>query len=145
MSDDDTMPRLQVRKYEGHNLLYKGKIHLHNESSILVTCAGAACSALEGLQQGVHLVGLHEPTCVLSLSNSPLVLAVASSDTLYQMTDNINSLIQQQLSGGFLDPARHGSYWATRTKFLIRREAILCIIALFRQAQSCSSRSSYRN
>ena len=100
--------------------------------------AGAACSALGGLYQGVHVVGLLEPTCISSPSNSPIVLPAASSDTLYQMTDNINFLIQQQLSGGSQYPIRHGAFLATRTfsenDFLSQMEPLLCIIALFKHA-----------
>ena len=108
ISDDDPMPRLQVRYYNGYMLLHEGNF-INNEYFILVIFAGAACSALKELQQGVYLAGILEPTCVSSTTNSPIVLAAASSDTMYQMTDNINSLIQQQLSGGGLDPAWRGA------------------------------------
>ena len=81
---------------------------------LLMKPAGAACSVLGGIYKGVHPVALLEPTCVSSPSNSPIVLAAASSDTLYQITNNINSLIQQQLSGRDLHPVRHGAFLATR-------------------------------
>ena len=115
---------------------FKGEIHLNSLYFILVTCAGAACSALQELQQGVYLVGVLEPARVSSTSNSPLVLAAASSDTLYQMTDNINALIQQQLSGRGLNPARRGASWATGTYIPSDKKSILCIDALFKQVQS---------
>ncbi|CAK0743777.1 hypothetical protein CVIRNUC_001496 [Coccomyxa viridis] len=52
------------------------------------------------------------------------------------MTDNINALIQQQLSGRGLNPARRGASWATGTYIPSDKKSILCIDALFKQVQS---------
>lgn len=47
----------------------------------------------------LEVMNLSELGSAVTLSSKPLLLAATSTDGLYQLTDRMNSIVQQQLSG----------------------------------------------
>ena len=64
--------------------------------------AGRIHSLIGGLDislSALEVMTLSELRSAVILSSKPLLLAATSTDGLYQLTDRMNSIVQQQLSG----------------------------------------------